>query len=147
VISPAGKFSIFRRTVILLAAGLAVICAWEGIGRAEDVSGEPKAKVPIAVPSSNPFSGDPDAILEGNKLYFKWCAACHGENADGVSRFGAYAGNLTRFWRGYAEFIAIATRGRTDKMMPPWGGILDGIQLSKIGAYLETRAVQGANWK
>jgi cytochrome c5 len=99
------------------------------------------------VSSSNPYSGDPDAILEGNKLYFKWCAGCHGEHADGVSRFGAYAGNLTKFWRGYAEFIAIAIKGRTENMMPPWGGILDGMQLSKIGAFLETKAVKGANWK
>jgi mono/diheme cytochrome c family protein len=97
--------------------------------------------------SSNPFSGDADAILEGNKLYFKWCAGCHGENADGVSRFGAYAGNLTKFWRGYAEFIAIAIKGRSENMMPPWGGILDTIQLSKIGAFLETKAGKEANWK
>ena len=99
------------------------------------------------ITSSNPFSGNPEAILEGNKLYFKWCAGCHGENADGVSRFGAYAGNLTKFWRGYAEFIAIAIKGRTENMMPPWGGILDGMQLSKIGAFLETKAGKGANWK
>ena len=125
---------------IMVSLVTALVFAQSALGQAATTPQKP-------VLSSNPFSGDPDAILEGNKLYFKWCAACHGENADGVSRFGAYAGNLTKFWRGYAEFIAIATRGRTDKMMPPWGGILDGIQLSKIGAYLETKAVEGANWK
>ena len=37
--------------------------------------------------------------------------------------------------------------GRPDKMMPPWDGVLDGEQISQIGAYLETLAVPGANWK
>ena len=137
-----------------IAFGMVIAAFWlvtgsmpAGIARAQNLESSDAQPELGRVVSSNPYSGDPDAVLEGNKLYFKWCAPCHGEHADGVSRFGAYAGNLTKFWRGYAEFIAIAIKGRTDKMMPPWGGILDGIQLSKIGAYLETRAVKGANWK
>jgi hypothetical protein len=31
--------------------------------------------------------------------------------------------------------------------MPPWDGVLDGEQISQIGAYLETRAGLDADWQ
>jgi mono/diheme cytochrome c family protein len=31
--------------------------------------------------------------------------------------------------------------------MPPWKDVLDDDNIAKIGAYLETRALEGANWK
>jgi cytochrome c oxidase cbb3-type subunit 3 len=99
------------------------------------------------VPSSNPRSGDPDAIETGKQLYFTWCVQCHGHKANGESRFGKYAGNLTVFWRGYKEFVVIVTNGRVQNMMPPWKEVLDEENISKIGAYLETLAVEGANWQ
>ena len=101
----------------------------------------------VKIESANPFSGDPEAIKAGAKLYFKFCVSCHGVKADGVSRFGAYAGNLTKFWRGFGEFIAIVTAGRVKKGMPPWGEYLTGRQIINIAAFLETVAVKGANWK
>ena len=100
-----------------------------------------------AVPSDNPLSGDPDAIEAGRRLYNTWCSQCHGGKADGVSRFGKYAADLTKFSKGYTEFAMIVVAGRPDKQMPPWDGVLDGEQISQIGAYLETLAVAGANWE
>ena len=99
------------------------------------------------VPSSNPLSGDPEAIELGKRLYFTWCVQCHGHKANGESRFGKYAGDLTHFWRGYKEFIVIVKNGRTDKMMPPWKDVLDDDNISKLGAFLEMLAEEGANWK
>ena len=65
------------------------------------------------VPSSNPYTGQCDAILEGGKLYFTWCVQCHGVKADGVSpRWGGYAKDLRRFWAGYSQFIAVVVAGR-----------------------------------
>ncbi len=100
------------------------------------------------VPSSNPFSGDPAAIQKGSELYFTWCVQCHGKKADGKSpRWGdGHAGDLRKFWRGYSEFIAIVVAGRPKKQMPPWAEVLNGEQISHIGAYLETLAIEGANW-
>ena len=49
-----------------------------------------------------------------------------------------------------AWFIILAmvvVAGRPDRQMPPWDGVLDGEQISQIGAYLETLAVEGANWE
>src|SRR5687767_3755365 len=53
------------------------------------------------VPSSNPLSGDPEAIEAGRKLYGTWCSQCHGGKADGVSRFGKYAADLRKVHLGY----------------------------------------------
>lgn len=100
------------------------------------------------VPSSNPYTGQCDAILEGGKLYFTWCVQCHGVEADGRSpRWGGYAKDLRRFWAGYSQFIAITIAGRPKLKMPPWAGVLNPEQISYIGAYLETLALDGANWK
>jgi cytochrome c oxidase cbb3-type subunit III len=101
------------------------------------------------IPSGNPLSGNADAIDVGTRLYFNWCVQCHGQKANGDSRFGAYAGNLTTFWRGYKEFIKIVLNGRTGNLgsMPAWKDYMDEDTIAKIGAFLETRAVEGANWQ
>ena len=109
--------------------------------------GETKPAPAVKVPSSNPLSGDPEAIDLGKRLYFTWCVQCHGPKANGESRFGKYAGNLTVYWRGYKEFVVIVKDGRTGKQMPPWKTVLDDDNIAKIGAYLETQAQEGANWK
>lgn len=99
------------------------------------------------VPSSNPLSGDAEAIDLGKRLYFTWCVQCHGPHANGESRFGKYAGDLTKFWRGYPEFVVIVKNGRVGRQMPPWKEVLDDDNIAKIGAYLETLAQEGANWQ
>ena len=106
-------------------------------------AGQPGKKVE----SSNPLSGNPEAIDTGKQLYYTWCVQCHGHKANGESRFGKYAGDLTHFWRGYKEFVLIVKNGRTDKMMPPWKEVLDEDNINKVGAFLETLAEDGANWK
>lgn len=100
-----------------------------------------------AVPSDNPLSGDPEAIEAGRRLYNTWCSQCHGGKANGESRFGKYAADLTKFSKGYTEFTIAVVAGRPDRQMPPWDGVLDGEQISQIGAYLETLSVEGANWE
>lgn len=112
---------------------------------ATDTPSEPKAAG--KVPSSNPLSGNSEAIELGTRLYYTWCVQCHGHKANGESRFGKYAGDLTKFWRGYKEFVVIVKNGRPSKMMPPWKEVLDDDNIAKIGAYLETLAVEGANWQ
>lgn len=102
---------------------------------------------PGKIASSNPLSGDPEAIDLGKRLFFTWCVQCHGPKANGESRFGKYAGDLTKYWRGYPEFVIIVKDGRVKNMMPPWKEVLDDENIAKIGAYLETLAVEGANWK
>jgi quinohemoprotein ethanol dehydrogenase len=130
-----------RRWVYALAFG-AMAVGW-GLGAAIGMADE--AAHPM--PSSNPLSGDPGAIEAGRKLYNTWCSQCHGGKADGVSRFGKYAADLRKFSQGYTEFATVVVEGRTERRMPPWDGVLDGEQISQIGAYLETLAIEGANWE
>lgn len=112
------------------------------------VAGRVVAAEGAGVPSANPLSGDAEAIQKGHELYVKWCQQCHGVEADGVSeRFGDYAADLRRFWRGYYEFVGIVLQGVPEKQMPPWQGVLDADQISQIGAWLETKAMDGANWQ
>jgi mono/diheme cytochrome c family protein len=99
------------------------------------------------VQSSNPLSGDPQAIAEGRQTFLKLCAQCHGETGDGISpRWGKMGADLRKFWRGYNEFVMIVVEGRPKKRMPPWGEVLDAEQIAQVGAYLETLALPGANW-
>jgi mono/diheme cytochrome c family protein len=130
-----------KRCWYVLALGATAALWWLAptIGTADEAAGP--------VPSSNPLSGDPDAIEAGRKLYGTWCSQCHGGKADGVSRFGKYAADLRKFKLGYTEFAIVVVEGRTERRMPPWDGVLDGEQVSQIGAYLETLAIDGANWE
>jgi cytochrome c5 len=104
----------------------------------------------VKVESGNPVSGNCEAIVRGGCRYFKWCAACHGVKADGVSRFEKFAADLTKHWRGYGGFIEIVLNGSEGNLgrMPPWKGVLNFDQINQIGAYLETLADEKkAYWK
>ena len=117
------------------------LVGWAFKVTAADASGELKAgQTP---PSSNPFSGNPESIALGKKLFVTWCAQCHGTDATG----GKYGANLTIFPHGYKAFLATVKNGRVQKQMPPWKDVLDDEALNKIGAYLETLAQPGANWE
>lgn len=138
-----GLFPLLLTTLVTaLVAGLMILPAGQTTARQIP-------EKPDWLESSNPLSGQKEAIEKGAELYFKFCVGCHGVKADGVSRFGDYAGNLTQYWRGFGEFIAIVSAGRPNKGMPPWGEYLNGTQMMQIGAYLETQAKKdaGVNWK
>jgi len=100
-----------------------------------------------AVVSDNPLSGDEEAIAAGRKIYNTFCSQCHGSEANGIApRFGKYSADLRKFNKGFYEFAGIVVAGKPEKQMPPWGDYLDGDQISQIGAYLETLAIDGAKW-
>jgi quinohemoprotein ethanol dehydrogenase len=139
-----------------IAAAAAVVLGVAGAVVAGQDKSEPKTIVAQAatesapvkkVPSANPRSGDPEAIDTGKTLYFTWCVQCHGVHANGESRFGKYAGNLTIMPWGYKEYVRIVLKGRVQMMMPPWEEVMDEEAVSNIGAYLETLAQEGANWQ
>jgi mono/diheme cytochrome c family protein len=102
------------------------------------------------VPEVNPFSGTPKAIREGQSWFRNVCANCHGGRADGQGERGSGA-DLRKFNRGFREFVNIVKNGRQvqgrAQGMPAWGAVLKDDDIFKIGAYLETLAIEGANWK
>ena len=99
-------------------------------------------------PKANPASGNPEAIAEGKTLFVNWCSQCHGRKADGNARFESQAADLRTYNRGYPRFVVTILNGQNGSigMMPPLGGYLDEDQISRIGAYLETLAIDGAAW-
>jgi len=123
------------------------VAAVATMGREEPKIAEPSAAGDTPSSSSNPLSGKPEAITEGRGLYVKFCAPCHGPHADGESRFGKYAADLRKFSLGYSQFVITVQNGRTGKQMPPWKEYLSEQQISQIGAYLETLAIEDADWR
>jgi mono/diheme cytochrome c family protein len=101
-------------------------------------------------PEVNPMSGDAKAIREGQSWFRGVCAVCHGGRADGQGDMGSGA-DLRKFNKGFREFVNTVKNGRQvpgrTQVMPAWGTVLKDNDIYKIGAYLETLAIEGANWK
>ena len=131
---------------IVLAAFVAGFVAMDGWG---PMVGH-LAQAEPAVPATNPLSGNEAAIVEGRSWYRAICAICHGVGADGVGERGA-AADLRVVNKGFGKFVETVKNGRDvpNRMakMPPWGGVLSDQQIYQIGAYVETLAKEGANWK
>ena len=110
-----------------------------GLVRAED-----------EVPGTNPLSGDPKALREGKSWFRGVCALCHGGRADGQGERGTGA-DLRKFNKGFRAYVEVVKKGREVpgriQNMPAWGAVLKEEQIYQIGAYLETLALDGANWK
>jgi mono/diheme cytochrome c family protein len=101
-------------------------------------------------PGVNPLSGDPKAIHEGRSWFRGICSVCHGGRADGQGERGNGA-DLRKFKKGFKVFVETVKKGREvpgrTQNMPAWGAVLKEEQIFQIGAYLETLAIDGANWK
>jgi len=103
-----------------------------------------------AVLETNPLSGDEKAIREGRSWFRGVCALCHGGRADGQGERGSGA-DLRKFNKGFKAYVEVVKKGREVpgriQNMPAWGAVLKEEQIYQIGAYLETLAIDGANWK
>jgi len=83
----------------------------------------PIAQAPTKARSrQNPYEGQPNAVLAGEKLFRQHCAECHGEDARGIGHAAdlhspgvqnATPGELTWFLRN----------GNLAKGMPSWSGL------------------------
>lgn len=111
-------------------------------GQSRGPQGEegPAAELRRAPPSTrslkNPFTGQPDAIAAGKKLFERHCAQCHGTNARGQDNApdlhsqeirNAPPGSL--FW--------VLRNGRIRKGMPSWSRLPDQ-QIWQLVTYLQT---------
>lgn len=125
--------------IIAMAAMLATGATFSAPVLAEEV-----------IPEANPYSGNAKAIREGRSWYRNVCANCHGGRADGQGERGTGA-DLRKFSKGFHGYMEIVLSGRQVEGriqgMPAWRGVLKNEDLYRIGAYLETLAVEGANWK
>ena len=102
------------------------------------------------IPDVNPLSGNEKAIAAGKSWFRGVCALCHGGRADGAGERGNGA-DLRKFDKGFKLYVETVKNGRQipgrNQFMPAWNGVLDDKTIYEIGAYLETLAIDGANWK
>jgi len=101
------------------------------------------------IPLTNPMSGDEKAIKEGKSWFRNTCSPCHGGRADGAGERGT-AADLRVFNKGFRKFVDTVQHGKDTgrtMTMPAWGAVLDEKTIYQIGAYIETLAIEGANWK
>jgi mono/diheme cytochrome c family protein len=103
-----------------------------------------------AIPDANPYSGNEKAMREGKSWYRNVCSPCHGGRADGQGERGTGA-DLRKMQLGFKGFVSTVLSGRQTAgrtmQMPAWRGVLKNDDIYKIGAYLETMAMEEANWK
>lgn len=96
-----------------------------------------------AAPSgpANPFSGNAQAISQGEQLYNQNCTACHGING-GAGEIGPeIVHNLSGSLRGELDdnqILAVIRNGTPRTAMPAWKGKLSEDDILKIGAFLHS---------
>lgn len=99
--------------------------------------------------TANPLSGDEKAIKSGKSWFRNTCTPCHGGRADGMGDMGTGA-DLRKLKIGFRGFYTTVKNGRQvpgrAQFMPSFS-FLDDKTICEIGAYLETLAIEGANWK
>lgn len=116
------RFKLFANS--LLATGLAAVL-WTALPA-------------LAQGDTNPFTGDPDAIAQGKRLWAETgCYACHGKEAG-----GAVGPDLTDDQWVYRPtdatiFKAIA-KGRKGTTMVGWSSSLTDEQIWKVIAYIRS---------
>lgn len=102
------------------------------------------------VPAANPLSGNAAAIKSGRSWYQNVCGTCHGATANGAGERGQGA-DLRKIKLGFKGFVNVVKHGRKipgqSAFMPAWEGALDDKAIYEIGAYLETLALEEADWK
>lgn len=92
---------------------------------------------------SNPYEGKVDVAEEGRSLLNQYCAHCHGPNAVQGER----PRDLRRLRIRYGDnaisvFWITVHKGRMDKGMPVWGGVLPDDTLWRIYTFLESIQTQ-----
>jgi mono/diheme cytochrome c family protein len=101
------------------------------------------------IPPVNPMAGDAKMIREGRSWFVNVCSPCHGGKADGAGERGT-AADLRKWNKGFRKFVETVKGGKDTgrtMTMPAWGGVLEEKVIFQISAYVETLALEGANWK
>jgi len=95
------------------------------------------ARAPVKVRAwENPYAGQPDAILAGEKLFRQHCAGCHGEDARGRGHSANLHSPAVQN-AAPGELVWLLRNGNLRAGMPSWSGLPDE-RLWQIAAYLKT---------
>jgi mono/diheme cytochrome c family protein len=84
-------------------------------------------------------AGQQHPNAQGNSLFNQYCSHCHGPNAEQGERPRDLRRLKIRYGDNRAEvFRTTIAKGRPEKGMPSWAGVLSDDILNQIWAYLET---------
>ena len=96
------------------------------------------SKVPEAEhQKTNPYSGQPDAILAGRRIYEDHCRKCHGENAEGTKKRPPLRSDIVQKIATAGDLHWLLVNGYMKKGMPSWSKLPDP-QLWQLIAYLKS---------
>jgi mono/diheme cytochrome c family protein len=89
--------------------------------------------------TANPTEGSNDLITEGRGLFNQYCGHCHGPNAIQGERPLDLRRLTLRYGReAPVVFQETVSKGRPDKGMPVWKGVLSDEKLQRIFLYLQS---------
>lgn len=80
--------------------------------------------------TDNPYSGNADAIAEGQRVYRSTCSICHADT-------GSRGPNLRKSKLKGQAFLKIVINGRKGTQMPAWKGKLTEDEMWKVYSFIE----------
>ena len=80
--------------------------------------------------TENPFSGNAEAIAEGQRLYRSTCYICHADT-------GSRGPNLRKSKLKGQAFLKVVINGKKGTQMPAWKGKLSEEEMWKIYSFVE----------
>lgn len=87
----------------------------------------------------NPYEGKKEVVPEGASLLNQYCSHCHGPNAVQGERMRDLRRLNLRYGNDMADaFWTTVQKGRMDKGMPVWGGVLSDDVVWKIYTFLQS---------
>ncbi|HZO99526.1 MAG TPA: cytochrome c [Terriglobia bacterium] len=106
--------------------------------RPEPAENDPKiAQAPQKARAlKNPLAGNPDAAAAGRKLYVRFCASCHGANAQGQGKAPDLRGPIVHEAAPGALFWFLKN-GDMKQGMPSWSRLPDP-QLWQLVTFLQS---------
>ena len=127
--------------------GLLSICQIHSNGKPPTRNADNDPKIAQAPESAraikNPFAGDPSSIAAGRKLYGRYCASCHGVDAQGLRKAPNLRAPLVQQAAPGALFWFLKN-GDMKQGMPSWSRLPDA-QLWQLVTYLQSLVKEGAN--
>lgn len=118
---------------LLLLATFALIASACNFTLAEDVTPPPGYVAPTPLPTLVLFPQQVPNVESGKAIYAEKCAACHGETGMGDGEQGIQLGVTVPAFglpeiahpATMAEWYTVVTRGRMDRLMPPFASLND----------------------
>jgi mono/diheme cytochrome c family protein len=86
---------------------------------------------------ANPYTGQPDAIPAGRRVFLGHCSHCHGENAEGNKKHPALTSDRVQQQATDGDLHWLLVNGSMSHGMPPWSKLGDP-QIWQVISYLKS---------